>query len=75
MKIIIDRSVQNNIAIETEESEREREEVSSVIGDLQLQSPVQETPATGQANAQQFAALFPNDPTGALIAQRGARNV
>ena len=72
---MIDRSVKNNIAIETEESEREREEVSSVIGDLQLQSPVQETPATGQANSQQFAALFPNDPTGALIAQRGARNV
>ena len=39
------------------------------MGDIELQSPVQQPQATGQVNAaQQFQALFPNDPTGAAIA-------
>ena len=46
------------------------------MGDVQLESPVQATPDTGQqVNPQQFQALFPNDPTGAAIAMRGRRNV
>ena len=47
---------------------------ASVMGDIELQSPVQGTTDTGQAvNPQQFQALFPNDPTGAAIAMRGRR--
>jgi|TARA_Y100000114_G_scaffold122904_1_gene118335 hypothetical protein len=73
---MIDRSIQNNAIIENQELEAQRQEDSSVMGDLQLQNPVQETAQTGQVvNPQQFAALFPDDPLGAQIAQRGIRNV
>ena len=49
-----------------------------VTDDIQLEDPVQAAqapvpPATGQVNPQSFQALFPNDPTGAAIAQRGVR--
>tara|TARA_E500000318_G_scaffold29985_1_gene29831 strand:- start:394 stop:837 length:444 start_codon:yes stop_codon:yes gene_type:complete len=55
-----------------QESRNVDAERSSVMGDVQLESPVQQTPDTGQqVNAQQFQALFPNDPTGAAIAMRG----
>jgi hypothetical protein len=36
-----------------------------------LNQQAQATPATGQVNANRFAALFPNDSLGAAIAQRG----
>lgn len=59
---------------ESREVETER---ASIMGDIQLENPVQGSPNTGQigqqVNAQQFQALFPNDPTGAAIAQRGTR--
>ena len=49
----------------------------SVTEGMELENPVQGSPNTGQTgqqgNAQQFQALFPNDPTGAAIAQRGTR--
>ena len=57
----------------------EAEEKTSIMADLQLESPVAQPPvapvppATGQVNPQSFQALFPNDPTGAAIAQRGVR--
>ena len=55
-----------------QESRNVDAERASVMGDVQLESPVQQTPDTGQqVNAQQFQALFPNDPTGAAIAMRG----
>ncbi len=50
-----------------------------IMADLQLEDPVAQAPtapvppATGQVNPQSFQALFPNDPTGAAIAQRGVR--
>tara|TARA_Y100001973_G_scaffold24726_1_gene36910 strand:+ start:7221 stop:10268 length:3048 start_codon:yes stop_codon:yes gene_type:complete len=59
-----------------QESRNVEAERASVMGDVQLESPVQATPNTGQqVNPQQFQALFPNDPTGAAIAMRGRRNV
>ena len=72
---MIQTSLKNNAIVDSEEEERDREQNASVMGDIQLQSPVQSqgTPATGQVNPQQFQALFPNDPTGAAIAQRGVR--
>ena len=54
------------------------EEGMAITEDLQLQQAgtgnQNITPATEQVNASQFQALFPNDPTGAAIAQR-RRNV
>ena len=54
------------------------EEGTAITEDLQLQEAgtgnQNITPATEQVNASQFQALFPNDPTGAAIAQR-RRNV
>ena len=73
---MIDRSLQNNAIVDREEAERDQEEFSSVMGDLQLQSPVLTPPEaptlpnTGQNRAQQVAALFPNDPTSQEIARR-----
>ena len=59
-----------------ESREVEAERVSVTEG-MELENPVQGSPNTGQTgqqvNAQQFQALFPNDPTGAAIAQRGTR--
>ena len=58
-----------------QESRNIEAERASVMGDVELESPVQATPNTGQqVSAQQFQTLFPNDPTGAAIAQR-RRNV
>ena len=57
----------------------EAEEKTMIMADLQLEDPVAQAPiapvppATGQIDANQFQALFPNDPTGAAIAQRGVR--
>ena len=49
-----------------QESRNVEAERASVMGDVELQSPVSETPATGQrVDAQQFQALFPDDATGA----------
>ena len=56
-----------------QESRNVEAERASVMGDVELQNPVQQPQATGQVNAQQFQALFPNDPTGAAIAMRGKR--
>tara|TARA_R100001480_G_scaffold111926_1_gene112942 strand:- start:1711 stop:4755 length:3045 start_codon:yes stop_codon:yes gene_type:complete len=54
-----------------QESRNVEAESASVMGDVELESPVPQTPATGQqVNSQQFQALFPNDPTGTAIAQR-----
>jgi hypothetical protein len=50
-----------------------------IMSDLQLEDPIAQAPIapappnTGQVNAQNFQALFPNDPTGAAIAQRGMK--
>jgi len=73
---MIDRSLQNNAVVDREEAERDQEEFASVMGDLQLESPVLTPPEaptlpnTGQNRAQQVAALFPNDPTSQEIARR-----
>ena len=65
-------------AINEEEAPIENIEKTMVTDDIQLEDPVQAgqapvPPATGQVNPQSFQALFPNDPTGAAIAQRGVR--
>ena len=65
--------------VDTEEAPIEAEEKSMIMADLQLEDPVAQAPqapvppATGQVNAQNFQALFPNDATGAAIAQRGMK--
>ena len=58
-----------------QELRNEEAERASVMGDVELENPVQQPQATGQVNAAQFQALFPNDPTGAAIAMRGNRRV
>ena len=64
--------------VETEAEAINRDEEADqarVTDNIELENPVQQTPDTGQqVNPQQFSALFPNDPTGAAIAQR-RRNV
>ncbi len=71
-------ATQNEAMINNEEAPVEAEE-KMIMADLQLEDPVAQAPvapvppATGQVNPQQFSALFPNDPTGAAIAQRGVR--
>ena len=75
---MIQRSLQNNAIVDQEEAERDQEQVASVMGDIQLQSPVApQTPAnTGQVTSQQIADLFPNDPTTIAAARRReTRNV
>ena len=69
---MINRSIQNNATVENEEVERDTEEFQSVVGDLQLQNPVAQTPPqnTGQVTSQQVADLFPNDPTAIAAARR-----
>ena len=69
---MIQKSLQNNAVVDAEEEERDKEQVSSVMGDIQLQNPVApQTPAnTGQVTPQQVSALFPNDPLSAEIAAR-----
>lgn len=74
---MIQTSLRNNAIIEQEEIKRDQEQMSSVMGDVQLQSPVANQaavpPATGQVDPQKFAALFPEDDSGQAIANRGVR--
>jgi hypothetical protein len=79
---MINRAIANNKIIDAEESERDREEYASVIGDIELQSPVAQTPQapqtpqtpfTGQQTAQQLQTLFPFDTTSIAAAQRRER--
>ena len=72
----IQSTVRNSDETDIDQESRNVEaERASVMGDIQLENPVQQPPATGQVNAAQFQALFPNDPTGAAIAMRGNRRV
>ena len=76
---MLSTATQNEAMVEAEEAPVEAEEKTMVMADLQLEDPTAQAPvapvppATGQVNPQQFQALFPNDPTGAAIAQRGVR--
>ena len=76
---MLSTATQNEAMVDAEEAPVEAEEKSMIMADLQLEDPVAQAPtapvppATGQVNPQQFQALFPNDPTGAAIAQRGVR--
>ena len=65
-------SDETDIDQELRDVEAER---ASVMGDVELENPVQQPQVTEQVNAAQFQALFPNDPTGAAIAMRGRKNV
>jgi len=59
--------------IETDADQQSREDQAnaSVMGDVELESVGTPEPAQIEnVNPQQFSALFPNDPTGAAIAQR-----
>jgi hypothetical protein len=75
---MLSTATQNEAMVDAEEAPVEAEE-KMIMADLQLEDPVAQAPtapvppATGQVNPQQFQALFPNDPTGAAIAQRGVR--
>jgi hypothetical protein len=66
----------NEAMVNQEEAPIEEVEKTSVMEDLEFESPVQPqpmvqgAPATGQVTPQQVSALFPNDPTSALIAAR-----
>ena len=75
----LNTATNNEAQLEVEEAPAVVEEETKIMEDLELENPVQGTPntaamppATGQQNVnpQQFATLFPNDPTGAAIAQR-----
>ena len=74
---MLSTATQNEAVVDAEEAPIEEEEKSMIMADLQLEDPVAQAPQapiqpnTGQVNPQQFQALFPNDPTGAAIAQRG----
>jgi hypothetical protein len=76
---MLSTATQNEAMVDAEEAPVEAEEKSMIMADLQLEDPVAQAPtapvppATGQVDANQFQALFPNDPTGAAIAQRGVR--
>ena len=72
---MIDTSIKNNVIVDQEEQERDREEYQSVLGDLELESPMlapqaPTPPNTGQVTSQQVAGLFPNDPLSIEIARR-----
>jgi len=72
----IQSTVRNSDETDVDQELRNEEaERANVMGDVELESPVQQPQATGQVNAAQFQALFPNDPTGAAIAMRGNRRV
>ena len=72
----VQSSIRNTDETDVDQESRNQEaERASVMGDVQLENPVQQPQATGQVNAQQFQALFPNDPTGAAIAMRGNKRV
>jgi len=73
----VGHEIESDVDQESREVEAER---ASITEGMELENPVQSPPNTGQAgqagqqvNAQQFQALFPNDPTGAAIAQRATR--
>lgn len=74
---MLSTATQNEAMVDAEEAPIEAEEKSMIMADLQLEDPNVQAPIapvppnTGQVNAQSFQALFPNDPTGAAIAQRG----
>ena len=74
---MLSTATQNEAMVDAEEAPIEEEEKSMIMADLQLEDPVAQAPQapiqpnTGQVNPQQFQALFPNDATGAAIAQRG----
>jgi len=76
---MLSTATQNEAMVDAEEAPVEAEEKSMIMADLQLEDPVAQAPtapvppATGQVNPQSFQALFPNDPTGAAIAQRGVK--
>jgi len=76
---MLSTATQNEAMVDAEEAPVEAEEKSMIMADLQLEDPVAQAPqapvppATGQVNPQNFQALFPNDPTGAAIAQRGMK--
>jgi len=76
---MLSTATQNEAMVDAEEAPIEAEEKTSIMADLQLEDPITQPPvapvppATGQVNPQQFQALFPNDPTGAAIAQRGVK--
>ena len=76
---MLSTATQNEAMVDTEEAPIEAEEKSMIMADLQLEDPVAQAPQapiqpnTGQVNPQEFQALFPNDPTGAAIAQRGMK--
>ncbi len=69
----------NEAMVNEAEAPIEEVEKTSVMEDLELENPVAQQPvapvppATGTMDANQFQALFPNDPTGAAIAQRGMK--
>ena len=68
---MINRSIANNKIVEAEEEERDRQEFTSILGDIEFQNPVAPTPPnTGQVTSQQVADLFPNDPTTIAAARR-----
>jgi hypothetical protein len=72
----IQSSIRNTDETDADQESRNQEaERASVMGDIELENPVQQPQVTGQVNAQQFQALFPNDPTGAAIAMRGNKRV
>lgn len=75
---MLSTATQNEAMVDAEEAPVEAEE-KMIMADLQLENPTAQAPvapvppATGQVNPQSFQALFPNDPTGVAIAQRGVR--
>ena len=72
----IQSTVRNSDETDIDQESRNVEaERASVMGDVELENPVQQPQATGQVNAAQFQALFPNDPTGTAIAMRGNKRV
>jgi hypothetical protein len=75
----INTATKNEEELEVAEADVNDQERTLLMEDLQLEDPVAKAPtapvppATGQVDASQFQALFPNDPTGAAIAMRGRR--
>jgi len=76
---MLSTATQNEAMVDAEEAPIEAAEKTMIMSDLQLEDPIAQPPiapvppATGQVNPQSFQALFPNDPTGAAIAQRGVK--
>ena len=74
---MLQTATRNEAMVDAEEAPIEEEEKTSVMGDLQLESPVLNAPVaptppqnTGQVTSQQVADLFPNDPTAIAAARR-----